>query len=424
MLFASPPLISIFSYIATTVEYLLSWYIIKRILNWFSNELKGVVDFLIVKGGESQLPHKFGKRVQREIPTTAKLLWYLLGWRYRRIALVVLNREPVKLRTMFRQWWVQMREGEDVIGGGILTDNMLKARNWVDFLKRKVLRAKHLCIIGGLGGSHGSAVLASPSTSDLISALGCKLTTFVIFSTQDIMQMKQKAENLHVWQRSIIENVEAPLFTKSSLKLVLDFEGKEEEDVCTDDAVEFLTALYLHYSSPTSGTRGDDLINLSLNLSSRFVTLYRIRKLSRNPEVLAQEIPEKFKILAEKIRLHPSAPQADIHIPSTVISPLFANETACIFRNPQDSDATAEAREVNLGKALDGLSQNNKLRMSVRMNLFETPDMLLLIPLKCQQVTNGLWWCTGFPEDVLRKITDEEIEAGNKVVEKRRVVES
>jgi hypothetical protein len=224
-----------------------------------------------------------------------------------------------------------------------------------------------------------------------------------------------------MWQKSIIENLETPLFAKSSFKLVLDFEGREEEDMCTDDAVEFLTALYLHYSAPTSGTRGDDLINLSLNLSSRFVTLYRIRKLSRNPEVLAQEIPEKFKVLAEKIRLHPSAPQADVHVPYTLISPLFANEMACIFRNPQDSDATAEAREVNLGKALDGLSQNNKLRMSVRMNLFETPDMLLLIPLKCQQLANGLWWCTGFPEDTLRKITGEDVGMKNKVEVRNKV---
>lgn len=426
MLFSSPSLTNIFSYLATVAEYLFGWHVFKKILSWLSNELKGNVELLIVKGGESPLSYRFSRRVQREIPTSAKVIWRLTGWRHRKIALAVLNREPVKLKTMFRQWWIQVREGGVVIGGGELTKNMLNATNWVAFLKRKIIRAKHLCVIGGLGGSHGSTVLASSSTSDLISALGCKLTTFVIFSTQDIMQMRQKAENLRIWQRSIIENVESPLFTKSSLKLLLDFEGKEEEEICTNDVVEFLTALYLHYSAPTSGTKGDDLINVALNLSSRFVTLYWIRKLSTNPEILAQEIPEKFKVLGEKIHLHPSTSQTDIHVPPTIISPLFANESACIFRNPQDSDVTAEARESNVEKALDGLNQKNKLRMFVRMNLFETPDLLLLIPLKSQQLINGLWWCDAFPEAVLRKITAEELTPGvkNEVVKEGRTIQT
>ncbi|MBO3842926.1 MAG: hypothetical protein FGF48_11030, partial [Candidatus Brockarchaeota archaeon] len=110
-LFFSPPsLINLFSYFATVAEYLFLWYVLKKLLSWLSNELKGNVELLIVKGGESPLPHRFSRRVHREIPTSAKLLWRLTGWRHRKIALAVLNREPVKLRTMFRQWWIQMRE--------------------------------------------------------------------------------------------------------------------------------------------------------------------------------------------------------------------------------------------------------------------------------------------------------------------------
>ncbi len=342
------------------LELVVLYLVFRGLMSRLSNFAYGKVNALVLlTGSTSDEAPNIARKLKSHIPWHApgRIIQFLFGWRYSKFAIVCVDPNKRKLKTIFRQFQLQLRLGNDVHVGGVLNESILSDETGEAVAKKikNRMTADKLVLVAGIGGAHGSSSMLSKWLESMLEGWKVSQSLFIITSdTRNMSEnMAEKRSNIRRFKAEFEKRQtgSTPLEMCDAI-LVYEYDDQKEEKMVRSELSDLAATVAVHGTMQVGNSPpSDNWKNVSVNLKSSVAYAQYLGVVSAAATKAREGLEHQVKLMDERMERQATSGDVDeIHMPPEAIDPsLGENVGGYIITDPADSSSVLRVDQIKEG---------------------------------------------------------------------------